>query len=129
LRNGVALAGADPLEAATSALASELRPLVKITDFQIRCGYKSAVATITCADCPSTAVEFQTKVKDLRLVEVTIRYLVRDPAGGFMTPDVVGPTGYRIPNDCTTGPWTVGGTQTFLVSPRNIVMPQYLATQ
>jgi type II secretory pathway pseudopilin PulG len=133
LRNDVPVLGAD---------SKELRPLIKVTDFQIRCRFRGDTGSdgdcIECPDPTGTPGWTQTKLKDLRLLEITLRYIWRSPGAGFATPDSIPDTmrdawsedashgGYRLVGDLTPGPWSSGGVQRFTVSPRNIVMTQYL---
>ncbi len=101
-------------------------PIIKVTDFKIRCRFRDP----TAADGTSWAQldpmpGGSYTVDQLLLIEVTLRYLVRDMQGGYETPND-GPPGFRIEGDATHGPWMVGGTRTITVSPRCLVLMQYL---
>lgn len=105
---------------------SGLVPAVKVTDFKIRCLFKDSgtVEGVTWADLDPTPGGTYT-ADQLVLVEVSLRYLVRDVRGAYDTPDVV-PGSYRIEGDYQQGPWTIGGTRTIQVNPRCLVLMQYL---
>ncbi len=115
LRNGEPMIG--------GVLKAGQIPTVKVTDFKIRCQFRAAAGGTTWADLKYSGT---TNTADqLLLIEVTLRYLVRDVKGGYATPHD-GPPGFRIEGDTTGGPWAVGGTRTITVSPRCLVLMQYL---
>jgi len=132
LRNGVAILGAQSTLGGFTP--DKLRPLMKVTDFQVRCQFRSG-ATYVWTSTLNPFTNFN--VRDLRLVEVTIRYIIRDEAGGHAYPDDPDPAhprwpkGFSISGDNNPqrsyGPWKVGGLQTIQVSPRNVVMWVYLS--
>jgi hypothetical protein len=63
----------------------------------------------------------------LRVVEVTIKYILLDKGGGAKYPSRITTGGFRLPDDNTPGPWALGGAVTITVAPRNSVLAQYLA--
>ena len=104
-------------------------PSVKVTDFKIRCQFRdlaSASGTTWAQLDPNPGGTYT--ADRLLLIEVTVRYLVRDMQGGYATPND-GPSGFRIEGDTTHGPWMTGGTRTITVSPRCLVLMQYLWSQ
>jgi prepilin-type N-terminal cleavage/methylation domain-containing protein len=103
-----------------------LVPEVKVTDFKIRCQFKDSGATggVTWADLDPTPGGMYTPGQ-IVLVEVSLRYLVRDVQGSYETPDVA-PGSYRIEGDYQRGPWAIGGLRTIEVNPRCLVLMQYL---
>lgn len=101
-------------------------PMIKVTDFKIRCRFRDLTAADGTAWAQLDPQPGGTYTADqLLLIEVTVRYLVRDMQGGYETPNN-GPSGFRIEGDTTHGPWMVGGTRTITVSPRCLVLMQYL---
>ena len=118
LRNGEIMVG--------GARKSGQVPTVKVTDFKIRCQFKDSgsMEGVTWAQLDPSPSGTYTADK-LVLVEVSLRYLVRDVDGGYATPDAA-PGLYRIAGDTTYGPWAIGGTRTIAVSPRCLVLMQYL---
>lgn len=123
-RNTTAIAGAQA--SFTGLTADSQVPLMKVTDFQVRCLFDDGTTwspdTVNFGD-PGFDAE------TLRLVEITVRYLVRigaTQAGGYNTPDQVRDPRFRIPGDTTKGPWVIGGTYVLRATPRNIVLSQYL---
>jgi hypothetical protein len=118
VRNGETMIG--------GAMKAGQIPLVKVTDFKIRCQFRdlAAASGTTWAQLDPNPGGTYTADR-LLLIEVTVRYLVRDVQGGYNTPNDALP-GYRIEGDTTYGPWMVGGTRTITVSPRCLVLMQYL---
>ncbi|MDQ7784215.1 MAG: prepilin-type N-terminal cleavage/methylation domain-containing protein [Desulfomonilaceae bacterium] len=118
LRNGETMIG--------GAMQVGQIPSVKVTDFKIRCQFRdlaSASGTTWAQLDPNPGGTYT--ADRLLLIEVTVRYLVRDMQGGYATPND-GPSGFRIEGDTTHGPWMTGGTRTITVSPRCLVLMQYL---
>jgi prepilin-type N-terminal cleavage/methylation domain-containing protein len=107
---------------------ADMKQQLKVTDFQIRAHYSDG--TIWPDDAGGGAFGTGTFPTDnLRLVEVQVRFLIRDPGGGYEFPDDVTNAGFRIVGDtgpASKGPWTPAGPFTFTVCPRNIVMSSYL---
>lgn len=118
LRNGQVMIG--------GSRKSDQVPMVKVTDLKIRCQFKDsgAMGGVAWAQLDPSPGGVYTADK-LVLVEVSLRYLVRDVDGGYGTPDSA-PGQYRIAGDKTRGPWAIGGTRTISVSPRCLVLMQYL---
>jgi prepilin-type N-terminal cleavage/methylation domain-containing protein len=125
LRNEVAIAGAQATP--TGFTGDATAPLVKITDFQVRCQFNDGQWSPDDVTFGSSGHGGA----NLRLIEVTVRYLIRSAqseTGGFGSPDKVNKKGFRIPNDTTFGPWIVGGTYVMRVAPRNIILFNYLGS-
>lgn len=128
VRNGRSIAGAgDVVDASdTSRSADESqRSFIKITDLQVDCQF-SDDTWVPATGSPNTFGTGSYTSANLRLVQVTLRFIIKDEGGGYLTPDKIPGTGYRIIGDYTPGPWTIGGTYTFRVSPRNVVLSSYL---
>ena len=145
MRNGIPVTGAGvPL---VGAREGEKQPVVKVTDFQVRCGFRNATAVCdfakyyedrtTACWTPDNGRQLGDTaggwdVGTLRVVEVTIRYIVKDRGGGAKYPADMTVAGFRLPDDDKNmtpparGPWALGGAQTITVSPRNIVLGHYL---
>lgn len=123
MRNDVAVAGAQATVGGFTA--DELAPLMKVTDFQVRCLFDDgnwSPDTVTFGD-PGYGP------KELRSVEVTLRYIIRSGttvSGGFLTPNDVTDPKFRIAGDDTKGRWMIGGTIVLRATPRNIVLTKYL---
>ncbi len=123
MRNDVALVGAQAT--VTGFTADALAPLMKVTDFQVRCCFDDG-------NCSPDSVNFDDPgygPKELRYVEITVRYIIRSgdiSSGGFLTPNDVRDPKFRIPNDNTKGRWIIGGTIVLRATPRNIVLTKYL---
>lgn len=141
LRNGMPVKGAGtPI---IGAWQGEKPPFVKVTDFQVRCGFRTTSCTFTSYYSDHTQTNCWApengkslgdsgwEVDKLRVIEVTIKYIMKDKAGGAKYPDPNEPSGMKvagfgIAGDKTYGPWSLGGSQTITVAPRNIVLDQYL---
>lgn len=118
VRNGLVIAGAGDV-----GTDETQRSFVKITDFQVDCQFSDNTWW------PANGYTFGSGIytaANVRLLQITLRFIVKDEGGGYQTPDAIVGTGYRIAGDYTRGPWTIGGTYTFRVSPRNIVLASYL---
>ena len=123
-RNTTAVAGA---QASFTGLTADTQiPLMKVTDFQIRCLYEDGTTwSPDTVDFGDTGYDSET----LRLVEITVSYIVRvgaSEAGGYSTPTDIKNPKYRIAGDTTPGPWIPGGTYVLRATPRNIVLSKYL---
>jgi prepilin-type N-terminal cleavage/methylation domain-containing protein len=123
MRNDVAVAGA---QASMSGFtADEYAPLMKVTDFQVRCCFDDG-------NCSPDSVNFDDvdhTPKELRYVEVTVRYIIRSgdiSSGGYLTPNDVSDSKFRIAGDNTKGRCMIGGTIVLRATPRNIVLTKYL---
>jgi prepilin-type N-terminal cleavage/methylation domain-containing protein len=116
LRNGVAVIGADTGETHL--------PVLKVTSFRVRCQFLQGAGVYKWSPDDGSFTSFP--IRNLRLVEVTCRFLFRDEGGGFTTPNDAAAAGFGIPGDTTPGPWMIGGIRTLRVSPRNIVLESYL---
>lgn len=116
-RNGRAIAGPG-----TDEKKSQTH-LMKVTSFRVRCQFQDG--SWEPSVYPYTLGSIK-PVDQLTLLEVTVKFLVRDKGGGWSTPDKVTTSGYRIAGDNTPGPWAVGGTRTIRVSPRSLTLMQYL---
>jgi len=141
MRNGIPLAGGGvPL---IGAWEGEKTPFIKVTDFQIRCGFFKTGCDFTqyytdrtktqcwSPDNGSALGDLGWEIDKLRAIEVTIRYIVKDKGGGAKYPDPDEPygmkvAGFGIADDKTYGPWALGGDQTITIAPRNVVLGQYL---
>jgi len=123
MRNDVAVAGAQ--STVSGFTADELAPMMKVTDFQVRCVFDDgnwSPDSVGFGDPGYTP-------KELRYVEVTVRYLIRSgdiASGGFLTPNDVRDPKFRIAGDDTKGRWMIGGTIVLHATPRNIVLTKYL---
>jgi hypothetical protein len=162
LRNGVPLIGGGEEEfdcPAAGGKATGRVPFIKVTDFQIPCGFYIKVGS-TIYDFANyftdptdvsgwtpdgnkvfgqTTGGFKYTPENLRAIEITIKYIYRDKGAGIkgslypsdlkMDPnpanDPYSINSARTPDsqdDKTPGPWAIGGTYTFMVSPRTIVL-------
>ncbi|MBI4963377.1 MAG: prepilin-type N-terminal cleavage/methylation domain-containing protein [Desulfomonile tiedjei] len=124
---------------------------VKVTDFQVRCGFARGVTcnfaqyyqdkSTACwaPDSGNALGDLGWEIGNLRVIEVTIKYIVIDRGGGADYPNPAGYPGpdprrgtgmtikgFGLVGDSTYGPWAMGGSQTITVAPRNIVLGQYL---
>ncbi|MDQ7785235.1 MAG: type II secretion system protein [Desulfomonilaceae bacterium] len=123
MRNDVALVGAQTTVAGFKA--DSLAPLMKVTDFQVRCLFDDgnwSPDSVTFGD-PNYGPA------NLRYVEVMVRYIIRSgdiATGGYLTPDDVKDPQFRIVGDTTKGRWMIGGTVVLRATPRNIVLTRYL---
>ncbi len=123
MRNNVALLGAQ--STVTGFKADALAPLMKVTDFQVRCCFSDG-------NCSPDTVTFDDAgygPADLRIVEVSVSYIIksgRTSSGGYATPDDVKDPKFRIVGDDTVGRWMIGGTIVLRATPRNIVLTRYL---
>jgi len=152
LRNGVPLVGAGTADI-DAATKKGRPPFIKVTDFQIRCGFyidaTHDFATYLTSPPGSNAgwtpdaATFGTGSyvpENLRALEITIRYIFRDRGGGNYYPyevktgtnpalDKFAINSARTPdnqNDKTAGPWAMGGTYTVVISPRTLVLGKQL---
>jgi hypothetical protein len=141
LRNGIPVTGAGiPL---IGSREGEKQPVVKVTDFQVRCGFRTTVCNFskyyedrsTACWTPDNGHQLGDtgwEIDKLRVVEVTIKYIVKDKGGGANYPANITVAGFRLPEDDKNmtppahGPWALGGSQTITVAPRNVVLGYYL---
>jgi len=141
MRNGIPLAGGGvPL---IGAWEGGKPPFIKVTDFQIRCGFFKTGCDFTqyytdrtktqcwTPDNGSALGDLGWEIDKLRAIEVTIKFIVKDKGGGAKYPDPDEPygmklAGFGIADDKTPGPWALGGAQTITIAPRNVVLGQYL---
>jgi prepilin-type N-terminal cleavage/methylation domain-containing protein len=139
LRNGVPIIGAADTEMPTAPGVPKT-PVIKVTDFQVRCGFYVTAAK-NFADyytdkskntgwTPDKGV-FGDSVNgytalNLRVIEVAIRYIYKDKGGGNYYPKNISTPGFSIPNDQTPGPWAIGGLYTVTFSPRALVLGRQL---
>ena len=144
LRNGVPIVGAKQYTDGTGTVKWEKVPFIKVTDFQVRCGFRTTGCDFTryYSDRTQTACwspdngkalgDSGWEADKLRVVEIRIKYILLDKGGGASYPADMKVGGFSIADDNknTTpkayGPWALGGDQTITVSPRNIVLGQYL---
>ncbi|MFH1116362.1 MAG: prepilin-type N-terminal cleavage/methylation domain-containing protein [Pseudomonadota bacterium] len=123
MRNDVALLGAQ--STLTGFQADTMAPLMKVTDFQVRCLFSDgswSPDTVTFDDSGYGPA-------NLRVVEVSVSYIIRSgrsSSGGYATPDDVKDPKFRIAGDDTMGRWMIGGTIVVRATPRNIVLTRYL---
>ena len=126
MRNNVAVVGAQATVAGFKADA--LAPLMKVTDFQVRCLFDDgnwSPDTVTFGDVNHGPA-------NLRLVEITVRSLIRSgqgSSGGYRTPNDVRDSKFRISGDDTVGRWIIGGTIVMRATPRNLVLTKYLGNE
>jgi prepilin-type N-terminal cleavage/methylation domain-containing protein len=137
MRNGIPQqSGGTPL---IGAWQGEPMPSVKVTNFQVRCGFSRGTtcnfsayytdhSNVQCwtPDNGYSLGDTGYEIGNLRVIEVTINYIVLDKAAGAKYPSQITTEGFRLPSDNTPGPWALGGTQTITVAPRNLVLGQYL---
>lgn len=149
LRNGVPLVGAATADIDPTTKVAR-PPYVKVTDFQIRCGFYidpthdfSTYFTNSSSRAgwtPDSAVFGSGSYtnENLRAVEITVKYICRDKAGGNYYPYQIKTdpkysiNSSRTPDnqdDKTPGPWSIGGSYTVIVSPRTLVLGRQLGAE
>lgn len=149
LRNGVPLIGG--ATGGSSTTASAMPPYIKVTDFQVRCGfYIDSSRDFSTYFADSTSIAGWTPdggktfgqttgglnytAENLRVLEITLKYIIRDKGGGNLWPGEISTPGFNITsartpdtqNDYTAGPWAIGGTYTVLISPRTLTLGKQL---